>query len=145
LVSRGDDGSKLGMVLILFVGVSSLSLTRTQLLGLRKVAPDLSVSIGVDILCDAVNCVGLSSAFLEDAVDFVVAEEAVLRESVAETRRFGTFIPNSSFVAFSLACNSCNSLKPLVFTTALGLTGATRAGEPMTLCRCLDRAGDAAL
>jgi len=115
---------------MLLVGVSSLSPTKTQLVGLRKFAPDLSESLGVETFGGTAEGASLSSACF--VVDLLNAVEAVLRDNVAETSRVGTFEPKPSFVAFNLACRSCKSRKPLVLTAALGFTGgAGRAGEPM--------------
>lgn len=45
-----------------------------------------------------------------------------------DTFRLGTFVPNLSSVAFSRACSSCRSLKPLVFDE-LALTTRGGAGD----------------
>lgn len=115
---------------MLFVGVSSVSLTMTQPLGLRNVAPDLSGSTGVDCfrIVGGLGKVGLASlTSLGGGCRVEMVRRDMPKGRVPDTKRFGTLVPNFSSVALSLACKSYNNLNPFVLVARCGL--AFLAGE----------------
>ena len=146
--SSGLSGSAGGKPTVLALGVSSPSLTITHPLGLRKVAPDLSGSIGVD--CFRAGGAGRAEGVRSSAFGFTVDTvlRLIPRGRPPDTRRLGALAPSLSSVAFKRACKSCSSRNPLVFAARFGLVGCPlggRAGDETMLFRLRTSEGEAAL